>query len=202
VGKFDKPAGGRLQSLQVGWRELQSFLLPFSRNREPVNAAPLHQYARTQLPRREEQAMKRRIAKIIGRFRPVRLCAGQCAQETLVGVAHPQARLGREPVQLPQPEGGGLEAWIVEDFRLLRLRLAGLVRLPFVSVPYPDPVIPITAGEQPKPDSLIEQFEDKLRLRRMSDAQLFPIHAGSGLRFAELFEQAMAELANRHGGLP
>ena len=70
---------------------------------------------------------------------------------------------------------------------------------PFVAVPKPDALVAETSGQQPQPHRVIQQFKNELRLGRMRDAKLFPIHAVIRLRLAQVQQQAMAQFADRHG---
>ena len=76
-----------------------------------------------------------------------------------------------------------------------------VVRHPFVAVPKPDALVAQAFREQPQADRFVEQFKNKLRRRRMRDAQAFPVHAVIRLRLAQMQQQPVAQFADRHGRL-
>ena len=199
VRQFDEAAGRGGEALQIGGAQLEAFLFPLGGDRQPVDAAAFDDQARLELARREEQAMERRVAQAFDIRRTTGPRAREQAEKIFVGIADPETGLGREPIQLPQPLRGGLEARVVENFRLVAGTFARLVREPVVAVPEPHAVIALAFGEQPQAHGVIEQFENKLRLGRMRHAQFLPIQSVARLRAAQMREQTVAELAHRNG---
>ena len=112
------------------------------------------------------------------------------------GVVDPEAGLGREPIELTEPVGGGFEAGIVEDFgfavAVSVVAIATSVRRgvrafgPFVAVPLPTAFIAIAGGEETEADGFVAQFEDELRDCGVRDAELFPVGAVFAVGTAEM----------------
>src|SRR5262245_4163471 len=100
--------------------------------------------------------MKGRIAQKLDIGGTLLPGTGEGAEKIFVGVADPQTRLGREPVELAQPLRRRFEPRIVEDLRLVGGAPAWFVRLPVVSVPEPDAVVAFAPGEQAKANRFIE----------------------------------------------
>ena len=148
----------------------------------------------------EEQAMEGGVAEAFHIRRAIGPGAGEEAEKIFVRIADPQTGFGREPIQLAQPLSGGFEARVVENFRFVVRAFSSLVGQPVVAVPKPDAAVALAFGEQPQADGVIEQFENKLRLGGMGDAQFLPIQPVAGLRAAQMREQAMAEFADGNGG--
>ena len=137
-GNFTKRPVAAGEPLQIGRRQLQSFLFPFGGNGEPVDAAALDDQLGLELARRQEQPMKGRVAEILGFLRAVRPGVRERVEKIFVRVADPQARLGREPIEPAQPLRRGFEPRVFEDFRLVRvLARCGRVELPFLAGPMP-----------------------------------------------------------------
>ena len=67
-----------------------------------------------------------------------------------------------------------------------------------MAAPEPGALVALTLGQQPQPHRLIQQLEDKLRLRRVRHAKLLPVHALARLRLAQVHQQAVGQLAHRH----
>ena len=116
-------------------------------------------------------------------------------------IADPQAGLGGEPIQSPQPLGGRVQARVVED---LRFSVAG----PFApscgchSWPFQCHRLwsRSLSGQQSQPHRVVHQLEDELRLGRVRDAELFPVHAVAALGPAQMHQQPVAQLAHRDRG--
>ena len=201
VRQLDEAAGRGGEPFKVRLGKFEPFGLPFGGDGQPVNAAALDDQPRLELARLQEQAVKRRVAeefRLVGALRPHRR---ERAEKIFVRVANPQAGLRREPVELAQPLDRRFQARVVEDFRLVGRPLFRLVRHPFVAVPKPDALVAETFGQQPQPHRVVEQLKNELRLGRMRDAKLLPVHAVIRLRLAQVQQQAMAQFAHRHGRL-
>src|SRR5206468_11995458 len=138
-------------------------LLPFSRHGQPINAASLNRQTGTQLPRGNKQTMESRMAEILRIRWPSFPGLGQRTEERFVSVADPQARFGGEPIQAPQPGGGGFQARVVEDLRLFAWLRFRVLRLPLMAVPKPDALVALTLGGQAQPHSFLQQFKNELR---------------------------------------
>ena len=140
------------------------------------------------------------VGQVIGFGRPVGPGLRECGQELLVGIAHPQARFGREPVLPPQPLCRRFEARVVEHIGLVpRRRRFGA--LPLQSIPLPATPVAVAVRQQPHPHRVVLEFEGELRLGGMGEAQALPIRAVAGARLAQVGEQTMAEFADGHAGL-
>ena len=192
IGQFDKSAGGGREALEIGGSQLKSLGLPFGGNREPINAAAFNDELRPQLARGQEKPVKGWVAQIFGQSRFIRPGQSECAQESFIGVAYPDANFGCEPIQSAQPLHGGFQPCVFEDFRfVLFLRLRG-VKLPFLAGPMPEALVSFAPRQQSQPYCILVQLEDKLRLRGVGDAELFPVDVVSGLSLAQIGSQAVA----------
>ena len=70
-----------------------------------------------------------------------------------------------------------------------------------MAVPKPDAFVTQTFREQTQTNGFVEQLKNKLRRRRVRDAQTFPIHAVIRLCLAQMQQQPVAQFADRHGRL-
>ena len=156
-----------------------------------------------QLARREEQPVKRRVAEKFRFLRPRRPRRAASVPRKF-SFASPTHKPGSGVNQ------SSLRSHCVAGSRRGSSRISGLsagpascgsLRLPLVAVPKPDALVALAFRQQPQPHGFVEQFENELRRRRMRDAELLPIHAVVRLRPAQMHQQAMAQLAHRHGRL-
>src|SRR5688572_7639430 len=119
------------------------------------------------------------------------------------GIVDPEAGLGREPIELTEPIGGGFETGVVEDFgfavavSVVAITGGGMRAFgPFVTVPLPTAFIAIAGGEEAEADGFVAEFKDELRDGGVRDAELFPVGAVFAVGTAEVGEETMREAAD------
>ena len=120
IRQFDKTAGGGGEPFQIRLGKFQAFRLPFGGDGQPVNAAALDDEARLELARREEQAVKRRVAE------KFRLRRAGCAQAS---ASEPRKFSFASPIHKPgscmnqsslrSHWMAGSSRGIIENFRLV-----------------------------------------------------------------------------------
>src|SRR4051812_46541729 len=93
----------------------------------------------------------------------------------LVRIPDPETRLGCEPIQATQPEGGWFKPGVIEDFGFALSVARSFSQLPVVTVPMPDTLVNLADRQQTEANRLITEFENELRVRGVGDAELFPL---------------------------
>ncbi len=175
VRQLHETAGRRLQPLQIRRSQFHSFLFPFGRDGKPVDPAPGNDQFRPQPALGKKEALEGRVAEAFRLRGKVRPGERERIEKTLVCVANPEPRFGSEPVQPPKPLGRSFEPRIVEDFRLLGRALGRARGLPFVTAPLPGALVALAFRQYAEANHFVRQLENKLRHRRMRDAELVPV---------------------------
>ena len=119
-------------------------------------------------------------------------------EEILVGIADPQAGLGREPIEPLQPQRRRVQTFAVQNFRAPILFWGRSFALPFVAVPEPDALVALTLGEEAQANGVVGELEHKLGLGGMRQEQFVPIDGFAGGGMPQMGEETMAQALDRN----
>ncbi len=123
--------------------------------------------------------------------------AGEHVEKIFIRIAHPQAGLGREPIELAQPFDGRLEAFILQNLRLVRAAFAFGFDVPFVAGPFPKAAVDVALGLQPQLEAVAVHFQNEQRLGGVRFAQIIPVDALAHVGAAQFGDEARAEFVDR-----
>lgn len=144
--------------------------------------------------------MEGRVPEVFSLFGAIGPGGCEGAEEMFIGITDPEAGFRGEPVQATEPADGWIQAGVIEHFGFVAGPMVFAGGLPFVSVPLPEALIQLAAGEQAQADGVVVEFEDELGSSGVSDAELFPLTVFGALVFAQVREQTVAEFLDWQDG--